>query len=154
MSWSKADATSPPHLYAALERYLTRMALARGDASEAVALARRGLARLDASSRPANEMMPALIVLAEAQNSHGEFVAARATAQRALKMATERLGELEHSYNAGQAHGELGVALAGLGDLQSGRSELEQALTHLRSSVGPDAPYTRRALAQLQRLGS
>jgi eukaryotic-like serine/threonine-protein kinase len=149
----KADAASPPHLYATLDRYLARMALARGDASEAVVVARRGLSRLDAS-RPVNEIMPILLVLAEAQNSHGEFEAARASAERALKMAQARLGEFTHSYNAGQAHGELGIALAGLGDVAAGRSELEQALTHLRSSVGPDAPATRRALAQLQRRGS
>jgi tetratricopeptide (TPR) repeat protein len=130
------------------------MALARGDAARAVELARRALARLDAASRPANETMPAMLALAEAQNARGEFEAARATAERALKTANERLGEMKRSYNAGQAHLELGVALAGQGNLQAGRDELQQALRHLRPSVGPEAPSTRRALAQLQRLGS
>ena len=95
-----------------------------------------------------------LLILAEAENAHGEFDAARATADRALKAANQRLGEMKESCNAGQAHLELGVALAGKGDVQAGRQEIEQALAHLRASVGPEAPSTRRALAQLQRLGS
>jgi tetratricopeptide (TPR) repeat protein len=150
----KADAASPSHLYATLERYQARLVLAQGAATQAVELAQRALGRLDGAKRPANETMPVLLALAEAQNARGQFEAARATAQRALKMATERLGEMRHSYNAGQAHLELGVALAGLGNLQGGRDEMRQALDHLRSSVGPEAPSTRRAMAQHQRLGS
>jgi tetratricopeptide (TPR) repeat protein len=148
----KADATSPRHLWATLERYLARLALARGDAPGAAELAGRALARLDAERRPANETMPTLLLLAEAQNTQGAFAAALATAERALKTATERLGEMKHSYNAGQAHLERGVALAGQGDISGGTAELRQALDHLQPSVGPEAPSTLRAVAQLQRL--
>jgi hypothetical protein len=124
-------------------------ALARGDSAGAVPLAARALAVLDAAKRPANETMPALLALAEAQNTGGAYGPARATAERAVRTATERLGEMKHSYNAGQAHLELGVALAGQGDIAGGRVELQRALEHLQPSVGPDAPSTRRALGQL-----
>jgi len=147
----KADPASPPHLHATLERQQARLALARGDAAGAAELARQALARIEGTSRPAAETIQVLLVLAEAQNQHGEFEAARATAERALKMATERLGEMKHSYNAGQAHLELGVALAGQGNRQAGREEVQKALAHLRSSVGPEAPSTRRAQAQVPR---
>jgi tetratricopeptide (TPR) repeat protein len=150
----KADAASPPHLHATLERHRARLALARGDAAGAAELARRALARIEGTSRPPAEVIQLVLILAEAQNQHEEFEAARAMAERALKMATERLGEMKHSYNAGQAHLELGVALAGQGNLQAGREEVQQGLAHLRSSVGPEAPSTRRAQSQLQRLSS
>jgi serine/threonine protein kinase/tetratricopeptide (TPR) repeat protein len=149
----KADAASPSHLYATLERHQARMALARGEAKQAVALAGSALARLEAAGRPANEIMPAMLALAEARNTHGEHDAARALAQRALQTANERLGEFEHSYNAGQAHLELGVALAGQGNIRAGRAELEHALRHLRATVGPEAPSTRRAVARMRLLG-
>jgi tetratricopeptide (TPR) repeat protein len=150
----EADAAAPPHLHATLERARARLALARGDAAAAAALARQALSRIEGASRPPAETIQGLLVLAEAQNEHEEFGAARATAERALDMATTRLGEMKHSYNAGQAHLELGVALAGQGNRQDGRHEVEQALAHLRSSVGPEAPSTRRAQSQLERLRS
>jgi tetratricopeptide (TPR) repeat protein len=94
------------------------------------------------------------LVLAQACNGYRDFNAARAAAERALRIAIEKLAELKHSVHVEQAHLELGVALAGKGDVQAGRQELEQALVHLRASVGPEAASTRRALAQLKRLGS
>ena len=145
----KSDATTPPHAFSVLDRNRSRAALARGDSAGAVQLAARALAVIDAAKRPANETMPALLALAEAQNTGGAYGPARATAERAVRTATERLGEMKHSYNAGQAHLELGVALAGQGDIAGGRVELQRALEHLQPSVGPDAPSTRRALGQL-----
>jgi hypothetical protein len=54
----------------------------------------------------------------------------------------------------GRAHLELGVAMAGLNDVSGARSILGRAVEQLRGSVGDDAPATRRAMAQLERLGS
>jgi eukaryotic-like serine/threonine-protein kinase len=149
-----ADGASPPHLYGGLNRYQAQAALARDEVTEAVALARRALASLDAANRSVPEIMPALLVLAEAENSHGEFGPAAVTARRALSTANQNMGDMKQSSNAGQAHLELGVALAGQGDVPAGRQELQQAVAHLRATVGPDARSTRRALLQLQRLGS
>jgi len=149
-----ANPTFPAHFPGLLERHLARLALARGDAAEAVELAARGLARYEAAKRPPGEMLPILLVVAEAQNAHGEHEGALATAGRALAMARDRLGDLEHSYNVGQAHLELGVAHAGLSHSAAAREELRQAVDHLRASVGPEAPTTRRAIVELSRLGS
>ena len=129
-----------------------RQALAEGDAKRAVEAAQRALDGADAAT-PA--FVPsASLILAEAQNTDRRYGEARSTAERSLQIAVGQLGELKHSYNAGRSHLELGVALAGLGDLQAGRDHLNQALEHLRPCVGPHAPSTRRALEQLQRFAA
>ena len=148
----KADPAAPPQLYATLERCRARVAVARGQAVEGAELAARAVARLDAAHRPASELIPALLALAEAQNGDGRHDAALTSAGRALKLARERLGEMTHSTFVGQSHLERGVAFAGQGNLDAGRDDLRQALEHLRASVGTDAPSTRRAAAQLARL--
>jgi eukaryotic-like serine/threonine-protein kinase len=144
------DTSAPPQLAATLERYQARVALARGDAVAAVDVAGRAVARLDAAKRPPGEMVLAVLVLAEAENADRKFDAALATAERGLKIANERLGEMTHSYNAGQAHLELGSALVGLGRRGDGDAELRQSVEHLCVSVGPDAPSTRRALRSVE----
>jgi hypothetical protein len=63
-------------------------------------------------------------------------------------------GGLGHCSFVGESLLERGVALAGLGRVQDGRHDLQQALDHLRATLGPEAPSTRRALGQLQRLGA
>jgi hypothetical protein len=93
-------------------------------------------------------VLSASLALAEAQNTDARSGDARATYERCLKLARGMLADLKHSYNVGRSHLELGVALAGLGDLPAGRDHLNQALEHLRACVGPDAPSTRRALQQ------
>jgi hypothetical protein len=47
---------------------------------------------------------------------------------------------------------ELGIALAGGGELPAARRELQRAVDDLRSSVGESGPATRRAVAALARL--
>jgi hypothetical protein len=93
------------------------------------------------------------LALAEAQNANRDFPAARAAAERALALAVQRLDEMKQSCHTGQAHLELGTALAGLGDKAAAHAELTKALDDLRASLGPEAPYTRRALAEGERLG-
>jgi serine/threonine-protein kinase len=148
-----ADAAATPAMRGVYERTLARLAIARGDAQRAVDVARRAVSRYDPVARP-HETLIALLVLAEAHNAGGEHDAALAVAQRALKMANERLGGMAHSYNVGQAHLELGVAYAGRGQLHAARAELQQAVDHLQPSVGPLAPTTRRAAESLSRLSS
>jgi len=47
---------------------------------------------------------------------------------------------------------ELGIALAGQGDVDAGRAQLQEAIEHLVASVGADATPTKRAKAHLARL--
>ncbi len=128
------------------------LALARGDAPKAIALAERALSRQAQQPMLYNALLGRL-ALAEAQNANRDFPAARAAAQRALELAVRRLDEMKQSCHTGQAHLELGTALAGLGDTKAAREELTKAIDDLRVSLGPDAPYTRRALAQRERMG-
>jgi len=148
----KADSRAAPFQYALTDRAHARLSLARGEPAAAVEQARRGLGREPDSDRAVADTLQLHLVLAEGCNERGDFAAARVAAERALQAATSMLGELTHSLHVGQSRVELGVALAGQGNLEAGRGELRLALDNLRNSVGPDAPSTRRALAQLERL--
>jgi tetratricopeptide (TPR) repeat protein len=150
----KADARAAPFQYALMDRAHARLSLARGEPAAAVEQARRGLGREPDSARTVSDTLQLHLVLAEGCNERHEFAAARAAAERALEAATSMLGELTQSLHVGQSRLELGVALAGQGSLESGRGELRLALEDLRNSVGPDAPSTRRAVAQLERLAA
>jgi serine/threonine-protein kinase len=147
-----SSAGAAPQTRALLDRHLARQALAEGDTKKAVELAQRAADEVATYGPPV--ILSASLALAEAQNADARSGDARATAERCLRIAQGMLGDLEHSYNVGRSHLELGVALAGLGDLPAGRDHLNQALEHLRACVGPDAPSTRRALQQLGRLGA
>jgi len=139
---------------AVMEGQRARLALARGDAREALALARSALLREEGSVRARLDTLFLTLVLSDAQIANSDFAEARASAQRALGVANAMLGELKRSSHVGQAHLDLGLALAGEGNPQAARSELQQALAHLRPSVGPDGPLMRRAMAELARLES
>ncbi|HEV8202033.1 MAG TPA: protein kinase [Candidatus Polarisedimenticolia bacterium] len=140
-----------PQTRALLDRHLARQALAEGDTKKAVEMAQRAADEVATYGPPV--VLSASLALAEAQNTDSRSGDARATAERCLQIAQGMLADLKHSYNVGRSHLELGVALAGLGDLPAGRDHLNQALEHLRACVGPDAPSTRRALQQLERVG-
>ena len=151
----KADAELSHGAYPALlDAHRALLALARGKAPEALALARSALTRQDKAVRPTLDNLFLMLVLSEVENANGDFVLAQEAAQSALGNATELLGELKHSSHVGQAHLALGTALAGKGNLEAARNEVRQALIHLRPSVGPDAPSTRRAVTELERLDS
>jgi len=140
-----------PQTRALLDRHLARQALAEGDTRKAVELAQRATDEVATYGPPV--VLSASLALAEAQNTDARPGDARATAEYCLHLAEGMLGDLKHSYNVGRSHLELGIAVADLGDLPAGRDQLNQALEHLRASVGPDAPSTRRALQQLERFG-
>jgi serine/threonine-protein kinase len=150
----KSNPSFPPHLEGLLERNGARIALARGETARAVELAERSLRRYDEAHRPDNETLPGVLALAEAENADGRYDAALEAADRALAMATARLGGMAYSYNIGRAHLERGTARAGRGEKEAAREELAQALTQFRSTVGLDAAAARRSEAELRRLGS
>jgi tetratricopeptide (TPR) repeat protein len=146
---AEAEMARSPHA-ARLEVERARLALARSDPREAVALARSALGRERDPMVPLDTLRFTL-ALAEAQNGASDFADARDSARRALGMASEGLEQPDSAW-LGQARLELGTALAGLGDTDAGRKELQQALGHLGPTVGPNGRSTRRAQAQLQRL--
>jgi serine/threonine-protein kinase len=143
----------PDREHAAMDRYLAQAALRRGETDSAIAAARRALQRLDASHRPDRERLPVVLILASAFNASGEFAAARASAQRARDIAQGHLGEFTHSYQLGLAFVELGIAEAGLKNVDSARESLRLAVASLRDTVGDDAPDTKRASARLLAIG-
>ena len=148
----KSDTGAGPQHYAVLDRHLSRQALAAGDVKAAAELAARAVAAVvGASSR---SMVGYTLALAETQNAAGRFDEARVTAQRSLEMSQGLLGGMTHSYNLGRSHLDLGIALAGQGHIEDAQAELRQALAHLEASVGREAPSTRRARTQTERLGS
>jgi tetratricopeptide (TPR) repeat protein len=144
-------ADSIPSAAAGLDVEAALLALARGEAPKAIALAERALSREAQQVKQHNALL-GWLALAEAQNADRNFPAARAAAQRALELAVLRLDEMKQSSHTGQAHLELGTALAGLGNTEAARQELTTAVDDLGASLGPDAPHTRRALAQRERL--
>jgi hypothetical protein len=93
-----------------LEGHRARLALARGDPREAVALARSALTRQEEAARPTEDTVFLTLILADAANASGDFALGRASAQRALGGANELLGELKHSSHVGQARLALGPA--------------------------------------------
>ena len=138
---------------ARLDQNAARLAIARGRPTEAVELARRALGREGESVRDSFATMNLMLVLAESQIAAGDFAGAEASADRALGLARERLGEMTHSSHVGRSLLMRGIALVGQGRTEGGRTELQQAVEHLDASVGPDAATTRRARAELGRLG-
>jgi len=150
----RSNPSFPPHLEGLVERNGARIALARRETARAVELAGRSLGRYEAAHRPENETLPGILALAEAENADGRYDDALKTADRAFAVATSRLGGMAYSYNVGRAHLERGSARAGRGEKDVARNELEQALTHFRSTVGLDAASARRAQGELGRLGS
>jgi eukaryotic-like serine/threonine-protein kinase len=148
----EAGRAEMPRQQALLELRLAQLALRRGDHGAAAAMARRAAARHEDLRLDFPTAVQVHVVLAEAENERGDFAAARAAAERARALA-ESEGAMPRSTWAGRARLEVGVALAGLGDHPAAREELRRALDHLLASVGPGAPFTRRALAQLERLG-
>jgi len=137
-----------------LEGHRARLALARGDPREAVALARSALTHEQDSIRYTLDTVFLNLVLAEAEIANAEFEDAEVAARRALGLAHELRGELPHSAHVGEAQLELGLALAGRGNRTAGRNELRRALVDLRPSVGADGPLTRRAESELAGLES
>jgi hypothetical protein len=95
----------------------------------------------------------ALLLMGRAHNGLGEPELGATAAERALGIATERLGDLPSSYDTGRARLELGIAKPALRDLPAARQELERAAGDLRACIGATAPETRRAAAALAQVG-
>jgi ATP/maltotriose-dependent transcriptional regulator MalT len=129
---------------AALERVRARGRWLRGDLPGAVLLARNAVERLEQADRPARELLPALVMLATAENANGETEAALEHAERAERIALDRLDEYEHSFQLGQARLEVAVARRSLGDPVA-TAILDAAIESFVASAGEHSSETIRA---------
>jgi tetratricopeptide (TPR) repeat protein len=136
-----------------LDRHRARLALARGDARDALRLARRAWTYETDAARTPGHTIALLLLESDALAALGDWNGAAAAAERALAGARQRQGELAHSSGVGQALLAKARALAGRGAGDLARPVLRESLEHLRESVGPDAHDTRAAEALLARLG-
>jgi eukaryotic-like serine/threonine-protein kinase len=141
---------------ALLQGHRAQLALSAGNAPEALALARNAVDDRQDPVRNDADNLALTVILAETENANAGFAQAEAAARTALGLAIEALreSELAHSSLIGQSRLELGIALAGEGNVPAARHELQQALDDLGPSVGPDSPLTRRAAAELAQLES
>ena len=139
-----------PGQQAVLDRRRAELLLRRGDAQGALAVARRAAARGEDLRGDDLAALQVALVRAEAENGTGAFAEARDTARAAVARAAPPDG-LAHSSWAGQAHLQLGIALAGLGAGEQAASELRLALAHLGETLGPAAPATIRARVLAER---
>jgi serine/threonine protein kinase len=135
-----------PEQQALIDRRRAQVALLRGDPRRALELVERATAAPHES-----DLLPLLLVRAQAENETSAFAAARATVERASKEDAAWQG-LPFSAWAGMLHLERGIARAGEGDRTGGREEVELALRHLEETAGPSAASTRRAAQALARL--
>ena len=135
-----------PQQQSLIERHRAQVALLRGDPRRALELVERA-----AAGPHGPDVVPLLLVQAQAQNETGAFAAARASVERASEEDAAWQG-LPFSSWAGQIHLERGIARSGEGDRAGGREEVALALRHLDATLGPDAAPTRRAASALARL--
>jgi len=137
-----------PEQQSLIDRRRAQVALLRGDPRRGLALAERA-----AAGPHSSDLVPLLLVQAQAQNQTGAFAAARSSAERASQEGAAWQG-LPFSSWAGQIHLERGLARVGEGDGAGGREEVELAVRHLQATLGPDAGPTRRAVRALAGLAA
>ena len=140
---------SPPVLKGWFEICASRVALARGDPQRAVEAARRALEMLAAASPNQASLLPTQTFLARSLNAGERFKEALNHAERSEAVARERLGGFHYSSTLGTALLEQAVAHRGLGQIDTARHEVSQALEHLTHTLGSRSRTTQRA-QQLQ----
>jgi len=136
---------SSPVTRGSLELSEGGVALARGDATGAVAWTRRALDSFASVGPNQASLLTTQTFLARSLNAAGQFGEALTYATRSLATATERLGDVKHSSSIGAAELEVAAARYGLGEVDVARMAVTQAIEHLLASVGPNGPHIRRA---------
>ncbi|MGE3885145.1 MAG: protein kinase [Vicinamibacterales bacterium] len=139
--------------FAAVAMDRIRVPERRGDYQQALALADRAVALIDATPSFRPSLGLTLRRRAEIAVKLGRFEAARADAERAVALVLERAGAGRMSGSAGLAYLVLGEACAGEGRMVEARTALESAIRHLEPTVGQDHPElvrARRLLARVQ----
>ena len=124
-----------------------RLADAAGHHDEAARLATEGVATLSSATASTFSLLQAQITLAEILNKAGRFADALGPAGQATEAARKHQDNSSRSSLLGGALLEGAVAKRGLGDRNTARELVEDALAQLRATVGPNAPATQRAEA-------
>jgi eukaryotic-like serine/threonine-protein kinase len=136
---------APPLLKGIVAICAARVALASGDAEQAVAITRRALASLAAASPNQASLLPTQTFLARSLNANGQFGDALGAAERSLEVARARLGGFQYSSTVGSALLEKAVAHRGLGQVDAARRDAIEASEHLRHTLGSASRATERA---------
>ncbi|MDH4066820.1 MAG: hypothetical protein OEW19_20660, partial [Acidobacteriota bacterium] len=122
-----------------------RVALAQHRPEAAAEWTRQALGSLASANANQVSLLPTETFLARCLNTGGQFAEALAIAERSRATATERLGDQRYSSAVGAALLEVATARRGLGDVDAARVAARQAVEHLRPTVGPVSPASRRA---------
>ena len=136
---------STPLTRASRELSEARVALAKGDASGALAWSRRAVGSFESISPTQESLLQTQNLLARCLNAAGRFDEALAVSTRSVATSTARLGGMKHSSIVGTALLEVSTARFGLSEVEMARTAVAQALEHLVATVGPNGPSARRA---------
>jgi tetratricopeptide (TPR) repeat protein len=135
--------------FAALASQRAQVALAGGNAPEALTHSDRALAILEASVKAGRQgaanLPGELARHAEIELQLGDFERAATDATQAVDRLQKLLEPGTLSSHLGGAYLALGRALLGRGQTEQARAALRSSLEHLESALGPDHPDTRRA---------
>jgi len=129
-----------------------RVPESRGRYQEALALADRAVAFVEATPQSRSSLGITLRRRAEIALKLRRFGAARADAERAVSLALERAGAGRASGSVGLAYLALGQANAGEGRVAEARTALRSAVEHLVPTVGADHAECVRARELLARV--
>ena len=99
-----------------------RVALAKGDASGALAWSRRAVGSFESISPTQESLLQTQNLLARCLNAAGRFDEALAVSTRSLATATARLGGMKHSSLIGTALLEMATARYQLGEVAAART--------------------------------
>jgi tetratricopeptide (TPR) repeat protein len=143
----KADPSSTAYSRGLIDGAAARVALVRGDVSDAVELAERAVATLRTATPNQASLPSTQVLLARALNAAGRHRAALEPAGLAEAATRRRLGGIEHSFLVGHALIEIAAARAALGEHDAARSALASGLEHLNATVTPKSRVIQRAHA-------
>jgi serine/threonine-protein kinase len=144
------DASPSAQMKGLVQASAARAALACGEPTRAVELARSAAGTLEAATTQRASLVPAVTLLARALNADGRHREALAEAKRATALIAGRQFDQPHSAPLGRALVEVAAARLGLEDRAGARQAVTGALEQLMPTVGSDANVTRRA-ERLQR---
>jgi serine/threonine-protein kinase len=143
----------PPthYAFAGLTAERAMIALGSGDVSRAVGLSNQAVTAIETSGGGAFALPGILLKRSEIELAIGNLEQAVADANRALTLLQSNAQPASFSSTTGSAYLAIAKALEAQSKHEDARVAAKSALGHLRDSLGPDHPDTRRA-RQLARL--
>jgi eukaryotic-like serine/threonine-protein kinase len=140
----KANFKAGHSRFGEIERNRARLAVLQGNFDGALSAIERAISIFDLAAPNSNDSAMAYITLAQIHSGRREFDKAEAASGRAIKKLDEFLKEKGYSYRIGLANSELGIALQGRNDIAGAREAFKVAMTHLRATLGGNAPDSLR----------